>query len=238
MEIVDSDATLADVFVMLADTLREGYDIVDTMDLLVQAVTRFTSASEAGILLADDRGVLHVVASSSERAAEVEEAQLGAAAGPCLESIRLGESVEVPDIEEEQVLWPDFASVAKARGFLAAHATPLRIRSHVLGGLNLFSATRGPLSDYDVALSEALAQIATISVVQHQKEVNSDILTNQLQHALDSRVIIEQAKGVLAQRRGSSVQDAFTVLRNYARRTNMGLRTVAEQIVNGTLTIR
>lgn len=230
-------ATLADVFVSLADTLREGYDVVDTMDLLVQAGTTFTSATAAGILLADGQGRLHVVASTSERAADVEDAQLGSSEGPCFDCIATGDPVEVPDIGAERQRWPRFAQTAESRGFVAAHAIPLRMRSDTLGGMNLLSDVGGVLSDRDAALAQALAQIATISVVQHLKLANRETLTKQLQLALDSRVLIEQAKGVLSQQRGISVEAAFGILRDHARRNQTGLKSIAQLVVSRTLTL-
>jgi GAF domain-containing protein len=236
MTVLGPDSKLADIFVMLADSLRDNYDVVDTMDLLVQAATSFTSAVEAGILLRDSEGN-HVVASTSERASDVEEAQLGADEGPCLASIESGEPVEVPDIAAASDKWPRFASVAEARGLRSAHAIPLRLRANVLGGLNLFSDRAGSFSDHDAALAMALAQVATISIVQSRTITNQGILTTQLQQALDSRVIIEQAKGVLAHQHGVGMDRAFALLRNHARSNNLGLRAIADQVVNNRLTI-
>lgn len=228
---------LADVFVMLADSLRSDFGVVDTMDLLVQASTTFTGAVEAGILLRDARGKLHVVASSSERASEVEEAQLGADEGPCLDSIETGEPVEVPDIATRAEEWPRFAAMAESRGLRAAHTIPLRLRTEVLGGLNLFSSQVGLMDERDAALALALAQIATISIIQRQTIDNSGAVSEQLQRALDSRIIIEQAKGVVAQQRGIGVDGAFALLRNHARSNNLGLHVIADRVVNRRLTI-
>jgi GAF domain-containing protein len=230
-------SNLADVFVMLADSLRDDYDVIDTMDLLVQAATHFTSAVEAGILLRDAEGNLHVVASTSERASDVEEAQLGADEGPCLASIQSGEPVEVPDIVAESTKWPRFTFAAKARGLQSAHAIPLRLRTQVLGGLNLFSDRPGLFSDRDAAIALALAQVATISILQNQTITNQGVVAAQLQHALDSRVIIEQAKGVLAHQHGVAMDRAFALLRSHARNNNIGLRAVADQVVNDRLVI-
>jgi GAF domain-containing protein len=227
-----TDTALADVFVMLADSLRSGYDTLDTLDLLVEASTTFTSAVEAGILLADAEGRLHVAASSTERSAAVEEAQMGVNGGPCAEAIQAGTTVDVPVIEATRGTWPEFVATARARGFLAAHAIPLRLRSQTLGGLNLFSARTGALSDGDQALAEALAQIATISIVQHQTVTEHGLLNAQLQRALDSRIVIEQAKGVISQQRAISIDSAFALLRSHARSSSTGLKQIANQVVN------
>lgn len=228
---------LAEVFVVLADSLREGYEIVDTMDVLVRASTSFTAGSEAGIVLADGAGVLHVVASTSERATDVEEKQLGTSEGPCFESFSNGTTVEVEDIAASAERWPGFAAVALSRGFKSAHAVPLTLRQQTLGSLNILSEQNGPFDDRDAALVQALSIAATISIVQFQTIQHQNVLTAQLQHALDSRVLIEQAKGVISQRRGISMNDAFALLRSYARGRNQNLRDVSDQIVNRQLRI-
>jgi transcriptional regulator with GAF, ATPase, and Fis domain len=237
MERSDRQQGLADVFVVLADSLQKDYEIVDTMDVLVEASTRFTAASEAGIVLADNEGVLHIVASTSERATDVEEEQLGAHDGPCFESFRTGVTIEVDDIAADAHRWPGFAEVALSRGFKSAHAVPLSLRQRTLGSLNILSDFAGPFDNREAALVQALAVAATISIVQYQTIRQKDVLTGQLQHALDSRILIEQAKGVIAQRRGISMNDAFAALRDYARGRNQNLRDVSDQIVNRRLTL-
>lgn len=219
-------------FVALADTLNSGHDVLDSLDLLVQGSTTFTSAGEAGILLADRTGRFHVAASTSERSSEVEEAQLGIEEGPSVEAVRTGRTVEVPDIGKTSGKWPAFSSIAAARGFRAAHAVPLRAGGHIIGGLNLFSALPGSLSHRDEALVEALANFATNSIEQYRRLQDNGTLRDQLQGILEGRVLIEQAKGVLAQRDGVSMEQAFNLLRARAQKTNTQLRDVAEGIVN------
>ncbi|TFD90816.1 ANTAR domain-containing protein [Cryobacterium lactosi] len=226
------DVDIADVFVLLADSLRGGYDVVDTMDILVQSGTRFTSATDAGILLADSDGVLHIVASSNERTSDVEEAQLGFDQGPCLDAFASGEPIEVADLSEEVERWPRFVALAQSRGFHAVHASPLRLRGQTFGAMGLFSTRRGPFSDQDAALALALAQVATISLVQHQTIKNHEMVNDQLQQALESRVLIEQAKGFLAQKHGVPIDAAFSLLRTYARSTSARLHDIAEGVVH------
>lgn len=149
----DSQPRLGDVFVTLSDSLREGYDVVDTMDALVEAATSFTSPTEAGIVLGDRNGGLHVVASTSERTTQIEEEQLGIDEGSCWVAFRSGEVCEVADIAASTGRWPRFAKAARQRGFRAVHAVPLRLRDQVLGSLNLFSEDAVSLSDADVARS-------------------------------------------------------------------------------------
>ncbi len=233
----ERDIELADVFVLLADSLRTSHDVVDTMDILVRASTQFTSATDAGILLVDPAGVLHVVASTSERTSEIEEAQLGFDEGPCVECFHTGVPVEIPDLSTERERWPHFVRIAEERGFRAAHASPLRLRDRVFGAMNLFNEHTGPLGDRDLALAAALAQVATISLVQEQTISRQATVNDQLQRALDSRVLIEQAKGVLAQRHNITVDSAFALLRGYARTHSSRLKDIAEAIVTQRLSL-
>ncbi|WP_104166955.1 GAF and ANTAR domain-containing protein [Cryobacterium sp. N22] len=219
-------------FVALADTLNSGHDVLDSLDLLVQGSTTFTSASEAGILLADRTGKFHVAASTSERSSAIEEAQLGFEEGPSVEAVRTGRTVEAPDIERTSGKWPAFSTIAAARGFRAAHAVPLRAGGDIIGGLNLFSTLPGALSHRDEALAEALASFATNSIEQYRRLQDHGTLREQLQGILEGRVLIEQAKGVLAQRHGVAMEEAFSLLRARARMTDKQLRDVAEGIVN------
>lgn len=232
-----NDEQLPAIFVQLADTLRSDYDVVDTMDFLVQATADFTRATEAGVLLRNSEGQLRVVASSSERSADLEEAQIGASAGPCFEAIKTGVVVEISNIASEATRWPDFARSAREEGFHAAHAIPLRLRNEVIGGLNLFFDRPGPLGERETLLASALAQIATISFLQHRALQHHAAVTEQLQNALDSRVVIEQAKGMIAQERGILIGDAFAVLREHARRNRARLRDTAELVVRRDLVL-
>jgi GAF domain-containing protein len=227
------DTELADVFVALADSLRPEWDVIDVMDRLVHAATSFTSAVDAGIVLADPSGVLHVLASTSERTTEVEEDQLGIQEGPCLEAFHSGEPVELADLTTAD-RWPAFTRIALDRGFRSVHATPLRLRERTLGAVNLFSDRPGPLSDRETSIVQALTDIATIGLVHSETLKGQADLTARLQHALDSRVLIEQAKGVLAERHALSIDVAFTLLRKHARRTGTRLHDVAHRVVSTT----
>ncbi len=217
-----------DIFSTLADSLA-GADVLDVLADLVHASTRLTSASEGGIVLVDGAGDLHVVASTSERAADVEEAQLGTLEGPCLDCVRDGVVVEVPDLDDRLESWPRFSRIAEESGFRAVHATPLQLRGRTLGSICLFSSEPGALSDRDAALVQTLADMATLSILQQHALDRSTALGDQLQRALDSRVVIEQAKGAIAQRLGISVDQAFGLLRRQARSTSRRLHDVAEE---------
>jgi GAF domain-containing protein len=232
-----SGEELSAVFAQLADSLDPRHDVIDTMDLLVQSAVNFTSAVECGIVLADGDGVLHVVASTSERTSDVEEAELGTDQGPCLDSYRSGLVVETPDVSASHGRWPIFARVAEQRGFRAGYAVPLTLRGQHLGAMNLFFDRTDAVTDRDAAVAQALAEFATIGIVQRRALQYHADRAAQLQHALDSRIVIEQAKGVLAFQRSVSIDEAFKLLRQYARNTNARIRDVAERIVYQRLSI-
>lgn len=231
------DIGLGDVFVSLADSLRPGYNVVDTLDLLVHAATTHTSAVEAGVLLVGPHCRLQVGASSAERATDVEEEQLGVDGGPCVDAIRSGAPLEVLDIEVEGWRWPAFAIVARARGFRAVHAIPLQLRGQTLGGLNLFSEQPGAFDDRDFAVASAMVQIAAISIVQHQSLNGQSEINAQLQQALETRTVIEQAKGIISQQRGVPVEEAFGLLRRHSRNNQRGLKEIAALIVEQQLVL-
>jgi GAF domain-containing protein len=237
MAVSEREVTLADVFVTLADSLRPERDVIDTMDVLVQAATVFTAADDAGIVLADAGGALHVLASTSERAADVEEEQLGVRQGPCLHSYRTASMVDVPDIRDVTDRWPDFARTALALGFRAAHATPMTLRGQTVGAINVFLQHEGSMTERDVALLDAFAHAATIGLL-HSRSLNAQtVLSEQLQHALDSRIVIEQAKGAIAERYQIGIDAAFARIRAHSRRASAPLRVIAEQIVAQTITV-
>ncbi|TDX79049.1 GAF domain-containing protein [Rathayibacter sp. PhB151] len=229
----DREVLLAEVFVALARSLEPDHDVIDTMDVLVQAATRFTSTVDAGIVLADENGTLHVLASTSERAADVEEEQLGVHEGPCLESYRTGETVDLPDVADAD-RWPAFSRVALGRGYRSAHATPLRLGTRTLGALNVFSEEPGPLGSRDIALLQAFTDVAALALVHSENLRQQNDLAAQLRHALDSRVLIEQAKGVIAERNGISIDRAFALIRTHARANSTRLHDVAHRIVTTT----
>ena len=219
------------VFVQLADVLDPRHDVLDTMDLLVHSAVRFTAAVDAGIVLADADAVLHMIASTSERTSDVEEIQLETQQGPCWDSYRSGQTVEVLNLRAARERWPQFVLFAEQRGFRAGYAVPVTLRGQHLGALNLFLDRSAAFTDSDVAVAQALAQAATIGIVQRRALKQRADRFVQLQNALDSRVLLEQAKGALAYRRGVSIDEAFKLLREHARRTGARLRDVADEVV-------
>lgn len=229
------EGRLTTAFVTLADTLVAGYDVVDLLQTLVDTCADLLDASAAGIMLADPSGELAVVASTSERSLLVETIQLGSWSGPCVECFTTGAPVTVSDVAELGDRWPDFRDAALEQGFRSVHGVPLRLRGNVIGTLNLFRTSTGALSDEDLAVAQGLADVATIGILQERAIREADIARSQLQSALDSRVLIEQAKGVIAYMRDVDMDTAFRTLRNYARGNNLNLRDVAERIVDRSL---
>jgi transcriptional regulator with GAF, ATPase, and Fis domain len=223
------EALLSDTFVELTDTMVAGFDVIDFMQLL--------DVSAAGLLLADPRGELRVVAASSEAARLLELFQLQNDQGPCLDCFRSGLPVMAADLVAAAPRWPRFAPAAREAGFAAVQALPMRLRDQVIGALNLFRARPGAFEPADVRVGQALADVATISLLQERGMRHSDTLNEQLQTALNSRVIIEQAKGKLAERLGMDMDQAFNLLRESARTSNRRLSDLAQAFIAGKETL-
>jgi GAF domain-containing protein len=227
---------LSRAFVGLADTLVDDYDIIDLLDRLVSYSVELLAADAAGILLADSRRTLRVVASSQEEAKVMELLQLQADQGPCMDCFSTGAPVSVPDLADAATRWPVFvAAVAERGAYRSVHALPLRLRGEAIGAMNLFHRQPGSLPDADLAVGQALADVATIGILSERAIRRSETVTEQLQTALNSRVIIEQAKGVLAQHGNLSMNEAFDRLRRYARTHNARLSEVARKVVETDL---
>jgi hypothetical protein len=222
---------LVETFVDLADTLVVDYDVVDMLYRLVTRCARTFDAADAGILLPDANGQLEVVASTSERSRLIGLLQLDAGEGPCVDAYLTGSLITVDDIAATYARWPTFAVAAAELDYQSMHAIPLRLRSETIGSLNLFSDRPGPLNRNDAIAAQALADIATIGILHERALREADLAREQLQHALDSRVIIEQAKGILSQTEGVDMDEAFQRLRQRARSTGRLLSVVAREIV-------
>jgi transcriptional regulator with GAF, ATPase, and Fis domain len=234
-ELESREASLMATFVTLADTLVAGYDVVDLLHTLVEACVAVLGVEGAGIVLSDPAGALHPIASFDGWSERVEVAQVEAGQGPCVESFLTGSPVAVDDIDASEP--SRFREAARAAGYRSVLAVPLRLRTATIGALNLFGREAGALGGADAQVARALADVATIGILQERAIRDSRVLSDQLEHALGSRVLIEQAKGVVSQTRQVPVDEAFAILRTYARRNNERLRDVAERVVERTLSL-
>jgi hypothetical protein len=227
------DERLVETFVVLADTLIDDFDVIDFLHLLVDGCVELLDVDAAGLLLADQHGQLQLIASSNEQVRLLELFQLQNDEGPCLDAFATGARVSHADLTTAGDRWPRFAEVTTGAGFAAVDAMPMRLRSDVIGALNLFRTSPGVLSDTALRTAQALVAVATIGLLQERSIRNQEILTQQLQTALNSRVVIEQAKGLVAERLGVDMEGAFATLRGYARRHNLKLSDVARAVIAG-----
>lgn len=230
-----TDRRVRETLIELTDIPVRDFDIIDYLGRLAGRCTELLGVSACGILLVDQQGVLNLVGASAERARLLELSQLQNSEGPCLDAYRTGEPVQRADLADADPRWPRFAAAARAAGFACVQALPMRLREQRLGALNLFSAEPGPLDADTIALGQALADAATIGVVHQRALAASEILAERLQGALNSRILIEQAKGSLAERCNVSVEDAFRMMRRYARDHRRKLTDVAAGIIAGDL---
>lgn len=233
------DERLAHAFVELADTLVAGYDLMEFLQTLIDRCVELLEVDTAGLLLADGRGALRLVAASTEQARVVELFQIQNDEGPCLDCYRTGKAVTVSDIRAGSAVarWPQFAVAALEMGFAGVHAIPMRLREDVIGTLNLFRTAPDDLTPAVAVAAAALVDIATIGILQERTVRHQEVVAGQLQIALNSRVIIEQAKGVLAERLRVTPDAAFAVLRRYARDHNYPLTELSGDVIRGTVRI-
>ena len=235
---MDQSRRLAQVFVELADTLVEDFDVVDLLQTLTDRCVELLPADAAGLMLADERGSLRLMACTAERMRLVELLELQAEEGPCRECYQTGQHVMNIDLADAIERWPVFSAAATTAGFGGTHAVPMRLRGRVIGALNLFTDAPVHLSDDEIAVAQAMADVATIGLLHERSLREQTIVSEQLQTALHSRVLIEQAKGVLAARGEVTVDVAFTRMRDHARRTGRTLTAVATAVVMGSLDVR
>ena len=223
---------LADAFVDLADTLVADYDVLDFLHGLAGHCVELLEVDAAGLMLADREGTLRVAASSTEQVRLLELFELQNEEGPCLECFRSGEAVAEEDLSEDgSSRWPQFSREALSAGFRSVAALPMRLREDTIGALNLFRSEPGPLLAVDRMVAQALADVATIGILQERGSRRREVLAQQLQQALTSRIVIEQAKGVIAERLGVHVDEAFERMRGYARSHGEQLSEVARRVV-------
>jgi GAF domain-containing protein len=226
---------MAEIFVEVADSLVEDFDVIDLLHRLSERCVELLDVSAAGILLANGQGELRIIAASDERTRLLELFALQHDQGPCVECYRTGAArtnIELTRPEPADGR-PHFAARARETGYVRTHALPLRLRSRVIGALNLFQTAPHRLGDDDIALAQALADVATIAILQQRTLERSQVENSQLETALTSRVLVEQAKGLLAERWNTSVDDAFAAFRSYARARHLRLSELASRIVSG-----
>lgn len=232
---IPREQAVSAALVELADTLVVDFDIADFLHTLAVRCVELLDVHAAGVMVTDQRGHLRVMASSSERAHLLELFEVESDEGPCLECFATGQPVSDTDLSVVDTRWARFSHRAGQAGFAAVHAVPMRLRDEIIGVLNLFSTQTGSLTADDAFLGRALANVTTIGLLQQRAINHRDMVTEQLQGALNSRVVIEQAKGVLFERLKLDMHDAFATLRGYARRTNRRLSDVARDVIDDRL---
>ena len=226
-----SSSELSAAFVEMADTLVDDFDLVDFLSNLTTRAAEVSGASAVGLMLADHVGRARFMAANNESGKVMELFQLQNAEGPCLDCIATGDPVVNADLEHAEGLWPTFAPAARRAGFRSVHAFPMRLRGERIGALNLFGGSDTLFDDAEVRVVQALADVATVAILQQRTIARAELVTEQLQGALNSRVVIEQAKGALAQAQGITLGEAFDELRGAARTSGRKLVDVAQRML-------
>lgn len=237
MDATVRETRISAAFVAVADILTTDFDAVELLHTLVNDCVEILEMNAGGLMLADSTGELHLMTSTSEAAEFVEVMQMAGASGPCIDCFNTGRAVGVSDIEDDADRWPEFKRVALEQGFHSALATPMKLRGKVIGTMNLFSVKVGDVSERNAAVAQALADVATIGILQERVIREGQIVEEQLHRALDSRIIIEQAKGVIASALSLTMDEAFALLRKYARDRNLTIRSVSERVSERELAI-
>ncbi|HUP84405.1 MAG TPA: GAF and ANTAR domain-containing protein [Acidimicrobiales bacterium] len=222
-------------FAAIADSLVDDFDLVEILELVTETCINGLGASAAGLMLANAAGGLQVMTSSSEAIRLLELQEIAAQEGPCPECFAQGQPVLNQRLVDAVERWPGFAPSALAAGYGCVEALPMRTRGSTIGALNLFHRSETGASPEALIAAQALADVATIAIRQHRVATDARSLTGDLREALDSRVVIEQAKGVLIGRSAVDVDTAFEAMRSYARRRRLKLRAVAEGVLAGTI---
>lgn len=231
----DREVAIVDAFVYLSDTLVADYDVIEFLHFLTERCVEFSAVDEAGVMLAAPSGHLQAVASSTERSRLLELFELQNQDGPCLDAYRNGTVISSVDLALDRDRWPTFAPRALDVGFTAVHSVPLKLRDEVIGALNLLRVEPGAVTERDAKVLRALSDIATVGILQERLLSQSGPDASGLQTALASRVQIEQAKGMIAERNDLQIDDAFERLRTYARANGLRLTAVATGVVNRTI---
>lgn len=227
----DREARVLDAVVTLVDSLLHDFDVVELLSDLTERCAQLLDVSSAGLLLADPLGRLHLMATTSDKTAELEVLQLQADEGPCLDCFSAGEPVSVADLRTATDRWPRFAAAATEAGFVSVHAVPMRAAGNTLGALGLFGTSAGELNAADLLVGRSLAHVASVAIVQEHAPTSEAVLPH-LRTALASRVVVEQAKGFLRERLDITVEEAFTLLRSHARGSGRHLTDIARQLMS------
>lgn len=231
----DRSVRLSETFVRLAGTLVTGYDVVELLDDLLSSCLHLVGAAAGGLVLSDQAGNLQVMAASSEDSWLLELFEVQNAQGPCLDCARSGRQIRVTLFSEQRARWPAFASQLRSHGLGAVYALPMRLGRETLGALNLFMPVGAALREADVGIAQALTDVATIALVQYRAVRANEQLIDQLKTALNSRIAIEQAKGVIAEHAHIGMDAAFELLRGHARATQQRLSELAGAIASGSV---
>ena len=234
-EPIPREAKLARALVEIADTLVDDFDVIELLTRVTDHCVDVLDVSAAGIMLNGADEGLRVMASSSEAMRLLELFEIQSQEGPCFDTWRTGRPVVNQDLSDADERWPRFAVEARATGFRSTHALPMRLRGVVIGALNLFHVLPGRMRQADIDAGQALADIATIAILQHRAVLEAQVVNVQLNNALNTRLAIEQAKGMIAERHGRDLGDAFLLLRNHARNHNLRLVDLAASVIDGSL---
>jgi hypothetical protein len=229
------EAWLASTFVELADTLVADFDVVDFLTMLVTRCTTLLDGPEVGLAVANRSDELRVLASSSERMKVLELVEVQRDEGPCRDAFHSGRQIINQQVDLVESRWPHFVPLARSAGFQMLHAIPMRLRGNSIGSINIFDASLREMTVHEASMVQALADVATIGILQERIASDSEVLTAQLTEALDRRIVIEQAKGVVAENLKTTMDEAFTLLRSYARNGNLRLTEVARAVTEGSL---
>lgn len=223
---------IVQAFVELSDTLVAGFDTIDFLHILTERTVELLAVDVAGVLLADQRGALSLMATSTQQAAMVELFRMQERQGPCVQCYRTGRPVNCDDLTSSGQQWPEVAEAARDRGFAASLTVPMRLHEQIIGTMSLFRATVGAFPEDTVVLARSFADMATIGILQARAIRRQEVVAEQLHTALNTRILIEQAKGMLAERHQIGTTEAFVRLRGYARSHNEPLSKVARMVVD------
>lgn len=232
---MNRETMLARTFVDLAATLVREFDTIDLLHMLTERSASLLDADAASLILADQRGELQVLASTSPQAQMLDVFQVHTSEGPCYDCYVSGRPLVNVDLAEAGERWPSFHRVTTDAGYRSTHSLPLRLHDQVIGALNFFCIHESELGDDDVELAQALSDVATVGLLQERMTRRHELLSEQLQSALNSRVLMEQAKGMLSERATIDVEEAFALMREHSKRTERSLAHVANDVIDGSI---